>query len=187
MTNELDTTPLEQDELANLKDRANKLGIKYNANIGLDKLRNKVNMALTDPKEPMNVTTVPLPLKETKQQRNARLHRESSKLIRVNVVCMDPNKKEYTGEVITVSNSAVGTFKKFIQFNTDDGYHIPQIIYKHLKEKKCQVFHNVKAANGVTVKRGKLIPAFAIEVLAPLTEVELKDLATQQAMAKGQI
>lgn len=183
---------VQQDELELLKQRATTLGIAYHPSIGLEKLRIKINNELNDdPEVPdevsvvKNKNVVKIPV-ETKQQRNARLHRESSRLIRVNITCMNPNKKEWSGEVFTISNSAVGTFKKFVQFDTEEGYHVPEIILKHIKERKCQVFVNKKLANGNTIKVGKLIKEFSVAILEPLTQEEMKDLAIKQAMAQGQ-
>jgi hypothetical protein len=51
-----------------------------------------------------------------------------------------------------------------------------------MKRKKRQEFRNVKTRNGMEIKEGYLVPAFAIEELSPLTEEELKELARKQAM-----
>ena len=110
---------------------------------------------------------------------------EATKLVRIRVTCMNPAKKEWEGEIITVGNAGVGTYKKYIPFNADEGWHVPNIIYQALQERQCQVFVSSKTKNGVTIRQGKLIKEFAIEVLPPLTEEELKDLAQRQAMAKS--
>jgi hypothetical protein len=47
------------------------------------------------------------------------------------------------------------------------------------------VFYPVKTMHGVTVRKGKLIKEFAIEVLPQLTPEELRDLAQRQAMANA--
>ena len=75
--------------------------------------------------------------------------------------------------------------KKYVPFNADDGWHVPNIIYETMKERQCQVFTSSKTKNGVTMRQGKLIKEFAIEVLPPLTEEELKDLAQRQALAQS--
>ena len=98
---------------------------------------------------------------------------------------MNPNKKEWEGEIITAGNAGVGTFKKYIPFNADEGWHVPNIIYQVLKGRECQVFSTVTGPRGNKFRKGKLIKEFAIEVLPPLTEDELKDLAQRQAMAKS--
>lgn len=166
------------DELTLLKERADLMGIKYHPSIGLATLKEKVNSALSGAEEEEEVTVN----EETPEQKRARLIAEATKLIRIRLTCMDPNKKGWTGEIFTVSNDIVGTVRKFVPFNAENGYHVPNIIYKHLKRKKRQEFRTIKTRKGMDIKQGYLVPAFAIEVLPPLTPTELKDLAQRQAM-----
>lgn len=174
---------LQQDELSTLKARADLLGISYHPSIGVEKLREKLAAAITD--EAKNEDTEDSKPTESEAQKRLRLLQEATKLVRIRVTCMNPAKKEWEGEIITVGNSAVGTLKKYIPFNADEGWHVPNIMYEALKERQCQVFVSTKTKNGVTIRQGKLIKEFAIEVLPPLTEEELKDLAQRQAMAKS--
>lgn len=171
------------DELEVLKARADKLGIKYHPSISLAKLKEKVSEGLKD-ETPEEVVTVK-PGKETDVQLKARKRREANALIRIRVSCMNPNKKEWDGEIITTGNTNTGTIKKFVPFNSDEGYHVPHMIYEQLLQRQCQVFVTVKDNRGNKVRKGKLIKEFAIEVLPPLTEKELKELAQRQAMAAG--
>ena len=90
------------------------------------------------------------------------------------------------GEIITVANNAVGTVKRYVPFNTEDGWHVEHILLEQLRERQCQIFVTEKDSRGNKVRKGKLIREFAIEVLDPLTEEERADLAQRQAMAKGQ-
>ena len=99
---------------------------------------------------------------------------------------MNPAKKEWEGEIITVANNAVGTVKRYVPFNTEDGWHVEHILLEQLRERQCQIFVTEKDSRGNKVRKGKLIREFAIEVLDPLTEEELAELAQRQAMAKGQ-
>jgi len=175
-------------ELTLLKTRADTLGITYHTNIGVDKLKLKIENKLdgvSDSVEEVAAKPVPqAPQKETIMQRNTRLRQEASKLVRIRVVCMNPEKKSYTGEIITVSNAVVGTFKKFVSFGNDEGWHVPNIIYKQLLERRCQTWVTSKV-NGKTVKKSVMIKEFAVEVLDPLTPTEMKDLATKQAMSQS--
>lgn len=125
----------------------------------------------------------PITKPETTAEKNARMRKDAAKLVRCRITCMNPAKTEYEGEIFTVSNSIVGTFRKYVPYNADEGWHIPKIIFDHLQEKQCQVFHTVKDDRGRKVRKGKLIREFAIEVLPPLTKEELEDLAQRQAMA----
>lgn len=174
------------DELTSLKARADLMGITYHPSIGVDKLREKVQAALENkPTAPEKEDVTAASKSETPAERQARKRHEAGALVRIRVTCMNPAKKEWDGEIITTGNSVVGTFKKYIPFNSDEGWHVPQIIYNQLVSRQCQVFTTVTDARGNKVRRGKLIREFAIEVLPQLTPQELHDLAQRQAMAKS--
>lgn len=123
---------------------------------------------------------------ETPLERLIRLKAHANALIRVNISVMNPVMKEWEGEIITGGNSLVGSIKKYVHFNTTDGYHIPRVIYNILRDRECQIFYTAKDDRGNKVRRAKSIKEFAIEVLEPLTQEELSDLAASQA-ARGSI
>lgn len=124
--------------------------------------------------------------KETKAEAKYRLRREASRLVRINVINMNPLKSELEGEIITVGNSVIGTVSKYVHFNTTDGWHVPWIIYRTMKDRQCQIFVSKKVAPGKPATRhAKLIREFAIEVLDPLTPSELAELKQRQLMASG--
>ena len=181
--------PTESSELETLKQRADMMGIKYHPNTGLDKLKAKINNALDGGEENKAIKELStgdkeyLTGEEFKRIQESNKKRDINKLVRVRVTCMNPMKKEWEGELISVGSSKLGTFKKYIPYNVE--WHIPKIIYDHLKERKCSVFHTVKDARGQKVRKSKLVPEFSIETLPPLTTEELKDLAQRQAMTKG--
>lgn len=177
-----------QDELAALKARADLLGLSYHPTIGVEKLREKVNAAATSTTEASVAATVPEnlnPAVESEAERRYRKKREANELVRVRVTCMNPAKSEWEGEIFTAGNSLVGSFTKFVPFNSEDGWHIPRIIYNQMIERKCQIFVTTRDARGNSTRTGKLIKEFAIEVLPQLTVDELHDLAQRQAMAKS--
>lgn len=184
MSDDNETTLPPQDELTTLKARADLLGVTYHPSIGLDKLREKVSAALSG-EAPTPITKPTVAEEETEGQLRARMRREATALVRIRITCMNPAKKDWEGEVITAGNSLVGTFKKYVPFNADAGWHVPTVIYQLLKDRQCQVFVTVKSARGVDVRKGKLIKEFAIEVLDPLTQEELAELAQRQALARS--
>lgn len=175
------------DELTLLKQRAQTLGIKFHPSIGLESLRSKVSAALTgeDAEKAAEEPVPEAPAAESRIQMRNRLRKEASALVRVRVTCMNPNKKEWKGEIFTASNSIVGTFRKYVQFNTEEGWHVPQIILNMIKARQFQTFYTIKNERGVAVRKGKLVPEFAVEVLPPLTEKELLELSRRQALAGG--
>jgi hypothetical protein len=197
---ELDDGPSKKDILLEgLKKKADLMGIKYHHRIGVEKLTNLIKeheAAAEKPAEPRPQTAPgaapaiakkeeALPKGVRKLTRMEHLRREASRQVRIRVTCMNPAKKEWEGEIYTVSNSVVGTFKKFVPFNNEDGWHVPNIIYKHMKERQCQIFYNVKGPRGNKIRKGKLIRELNIEVLPPLTAQERSELARKQAMARN--
>lgn len=192
-------TELTQDELTTLKARADLMGITYHPSIGVEKLRDKIAAAIsTDekvegqaPTEDSVVTPpadepVAAPKAETEGERRKRKKMEALALVRIRLTCMNPNKKDWDGEIITVGNSLVGTVSRYIPFNAEEGWHVPAIMLEMLKNRQCQLFSTVKTKNGISVRQSKLIREFAIEILPQLTEKELRDLAQRQAMAAGE-
>ena len=169
-------------ELQSLKARADLLGISYHPSIGVEKLREKVNAAVDTPAEEV---ALPVSTEETEQEFRLRKRNEANALVRVRVTCMNPSKREWDGEIFTCGNSNIGTFRKYVPFNAEDGWHIPRVIFNHLQERMCQVFTTVRDSRGNSTRQGKLIKEFAIEVLPQLTAEELHDLAQRQAMAKS--
>jgi len=177
------TDEIIQDELSVLKARADQMGISYSKNIGAEKLRVRIEDALNDTE--LVVEAPKKEAKETAGQRRNRLRKEAGALVRVRVTCMNPNKREWQGEIFTVANAVVGTFRNYVPFNIEDGWHIPEIVFQQVKARKCQVFKTVNGPRGEKIRKGTLIPEFSVDVLPPLTEKELADLAKRQAMAGG--
>lgn len=177
-------------ELENLKSRAEKLGVKFHPSISAEKLREKIKAAQSEGEgsvgEQPEVKSATGTNEESPAAKKLRMKREALKLVRVRITCMNPAKKEWEGEIITVANNAVGTVKRYVPFNTEDGWHVEHILLEQLRERQCQIFVTEKDSRGNKVRKGKLIREFAIEVLDPLTEEELAELAQRQAMARGQ-
>jgi len=185
MTDVIETN--EQDEMATLKATAELMGISYHPSIGIDKLRSKIEAGtfntVNNKTDPVFVAPViPVVPKEIAGVQRARMAKEANALVRIRLSCMNPAKKDWDGEIITVGNSVVGSIKKFIPFNADDGWHVPRIMLEMLRNRKCQVFTTERSKNGVNVRKGKLIKEFSIEILDPLTQIELNELARRQAM-----
>ena len=183
---EFDTS--EEAELAALKERARMMGLKISPKIGLEKLRAKIEAKLN----PIAEETMDLE-EETEVQRKARIRKkqklEQMALIRCRIANLNPSKRDLRGEIFTVANKYVGTVRKFIPYGeaTDNGYHIPQIIYEQLKTRKfLQVnTRNDRSAGNQIVVDQRWVPEFSIEVLPQLTKEELDKLAASQSAAGG--
>jgi hypothetical protein len=191
MSHDTDITLETIDQLAVLKGRADLLSIRYHPSIGLEALREKINqvMAAKDVEVAAHVpaTVVFQAAQESDVARRIRKKREANTLVRVRITCMNPAKKEHLGEIFTAGNSLVGSYTKFVPFNLEDGWHIPQIILTQIKNRECQVFTSTRDARGYMSRKGKLIKEFGIEVLDPLSPDELQELAQRQAMAKAPV
>lgn len=195
----------EKTELDLLKDRATLMGLAFHPSIGVDKLKAKIDEKLNEgqnvtaaegandpvlgaPDDAMQINQAAVLIAgrpaqaETRPQKVARLRKEALRLIRCRITCMNPNKRDWEGEVITVSNSFIGTERKYVPFNAEEGWHVPHIIFEQLQQRQCQVFYTKReAGTGAKKRMSKLIKEFAIEVLPPLTKNELQDLALRQA------
>ena len=200
------------DELTSLKARAATMGITYHPSICPDKLRDKINASLkgeTDHDEEPAVkeseivppvitpaeaaklptTEVPVvPVKKTKTKKellalyHTQVRKDANKLVRIRLTCMNPDKTQWPGEVFDVGNSITGSIKKFVPFEAEDGYHVPQMIYDVLVARKYQQHKKVRLANGNWGIKSGLVREFAVEVLSPLGTKGIKALAERQAL-----
>lgn len=177
-------------ELEVLKQRATLMNIKFSNNISVEKLREKIEAAQAKDEPEVKESTVnPLGEKQEagvkKMTLGQKIRAEQTRLIRVRIQNLDPKKKDLPGEIITVANEYMGTVRKFVPFGevTDNGYHIPYCIYEFLKERKFINITTRKGKNGLPDIRATEAREFSIEVLPPLTEAELAQLAQAQIAA----
>lgn len=184
-TEDIQESPAEA--LAALKTRADRLGIQYHPSIGYEKLSEKVTAALTaaTTEQPQQPKAVVMDQTETLNEKRARKKREAFKLTRIRITCMNPAKREWEGEIFTGGNDEVGSVTKYVPFNNDEGWHVPQILLNIIQDRQCQVFHSVRQPNGTSVRKSKIIKEFAVEILDQLTPEEIKDLALRQAATKS--
>lgn len=195
-------------ELLELRAKADELGVKYHHRAGVKKLKeaianhekesiqkakqearqeevlNQAPAAVADTQLPPGTTARMLTPAQYEAMELERKKKEMNRLIRCRIQCMNPAKREWPGEIISVGSAQMGTFKKFIPYNGEP-YHVPKAIFDFLKERKCRIGVKKRDKYGNDTTEGKLIDEYAIEVLPPLTAEELKDLARKQAMAAG--
>lgn len=177
-------------ELEVLKQRATLMNIKFSNNISVEKLREKIEAAQAKDEPEVKESAVnPLGEKQEagvkKMTLGQKIRAEQTRLIRVRIQNLDPKKKDLPGEIITVANEYMGTVRKFVPFGevTDNGYHIPYCIYEFLKDRKFINITTRKGKNGLPDIRATEAREFSIEVLPPLTEAELAQLAQAQIAA----
>lgn len=182
------------DELAMLKERAKLMGISISGNIGIDALKKKIEHHLAGKKEeadePANLSVgsnAPRKKSKAEQEQDLReqLWADEMALVRCRIYNMNPSKRDLHGEIITVANRFVGTVRKFIPFGeaTDNGYHIPKIIFNDLKARQFQSI-TTKTVNGKIEVKTRMVPEYNIEVMPPLSAEELQELALKQEAAE---
>ena len=104
------------------------------------------------------------------------------KLIRVIVRPNDPLKLESRGEIFSFGNSTANggkVVKKFVPFNNEEGWHVPNIIFENIKAAECQIFKKV-TRNGQETMEAQKIKAYNVEVLSDLTQEEIDRIAIRQ-------
>lgn len=192
-SNEQQTSNGPEAELAMLKQRATTLGLNFHPNIGLETLRERVNAKINGETEvsefeqvrPTATTQTPRVLSKFEQEQQIRhqQQRDHMKLVRIRIACLNPDKKDLPGEVFTVANRYLGTVRKYVPYGeqTENGYHVPHVLYEDLKQRRFQQVHVRKNHLQQEVITKKLVLEYSIEVLEPLTEHELARLANTQA------
>jgi hypothetical protein len=198
-------------KLAHIRAQADTLGVKYHHNAKVATIAKAIDQHLinendaqtapvplaesakraVDPNEPpeavkrfLKTPVIPLTEEEYKEGLRRKNRKNVGALVRCRVQCMNPAKRDWPGEIISVGSAKLGTFKKYVPFNNEE-YHIPKIIYDMMVEKKCSAFFNGTDNRGHKTRKARQISEYAIEVLTPLTPQEIKELARKQAMAAG--
>lgn len=126
-----------------------------------------------------------LPEKVKTRVIRTRQRKEHLALIRCQIFCNNPKKNDLRGEIITVGNKYVGTVRKMVPFGeaTENGYHIQKILFEALKRRKYQKITVVKRQDGTEEVKTQLVPEYTLNVLPPLTQDELDELALRQTAA----
>ena len=109
---------------------------------------------------------------------------EAMKLVRIVVTPNDPLMSGYPGLIFTVGASGLNNgkmIKKYVPFNNEEGWHVPNIIYNQIKHAEMQKFKTVTRPNGEKVLEPYITQKFNVRVLDPLTKEELERLAAAQA------
>lgn len=185
-------TPLDIDEV---RARANELGVKYHHRAGAAKIQEAIDAFLNaqtaddsveETPQVKKEKIVPMTQAEYRKKYDTERKKQAGRLVRCRVTCMNPNKREWQGEIISVGSAKLGTFKKFVPFDGRE-YHLPKIIFDALKERKYSTFYTVRNDRGQEIRKARLVPEFSIQELPPLTKAELADLAKKQALAEGQV
>jgi glycyl-tRNA synthetase (class II) len=180
-------------EIESLRRKCDLMGIPWEKNSGAHILRRQIEEKSGESLEADSSPKVLYPGKvrmynenQWSQKQIEDRAKEANRLVRVRVQCLDPMKKDWEGEIISVGSSKLGTFKKYVPYKAEEPYHIPRIIYEHLISRKHRVGYDQRdSETGRVTRQHKLVASYAVEVLPPLNERELKALAQKQSMAAG--
>lgn len=113
---------------------------------------------------------------------------QALRLVRVRIQNLDPSDAAISGAIISLQNKYTGKISKFIPYGeeTENGYHIPWMIYQHLKQWKFPLRKEQKGGRfGVKTYKTVMVNKFSIEILDPLTIAELRQLANHQRASQS--
>ena len=173
----------EMTELESLKERADMMGLKYHPRVGVAKLKAAIEKSLNgEADEPEDDEPDVAPKISSRQAREVKRKatvKDMSRLIRITLSCNDPQYNKRGGIMKEVGNS-YGSFKKYIPF--DKEFHVPKVIVDHLRSCTFQKSVTKKSRDtGRKITTYTTAKQFVIDVLEPLTEQQIKDLAVSQA------
>ena len=106
------------------------------------------------------------------------------KLVRIIVTPNDPLMTAYPGLIFTVGASGINRgrmIKKFVPFNNEEGWHVPNIILQQIEHAEMQKFKTVTMPNGEKVLEPYITKKFNVRILDPLTPEEMDRLTASQA------
>lgn len=170
---DIDKNEIVTDERELLIQRATELGLKFSPNIGTDTLRERVNEKLAGPKVEESASKPSF----------LELRAKATKLIRVRITNLNPNKKHSEGEWFRAGNDVIPHVARFVPFEIET--HVEEILLTTIRNRKYT--HITQRTKREVAQAGEMAPPpkrlrneFSIEVLPPLTDTELKALAAQQ-------
>lgn len=180
-------SPEAEATIASLKKRADLLGISYKSNTSIATLQKAINDKLNESVGGEDKNTAESNSPEavaTKASITEDAYKKAMKLHRVIITPMESNKAaNHERELFCAGNTLVGTVKRVVEFG--EPWHVEHILLNSIKEKKYQMFVSKKNAQGVSVTSAKLVPAYSIAYLDPLTPEELEELADQQIRTRS--
>jgi hypothetical protein len=183
--------------------QAKELGVKVHHMAGEQKIQDAIDAHLAESAEsesaannfgaPVNKNQidketgkiVPLTAEQYRASTAPDRKKTLNRLVRCRITCMNPAKRAWPGEIISVGSAKNGTFKKYIPFDGRE-WHIPNVIFEELKSRKYSHFYSVRDSRGHETRKGRLMDEFSIDVLPPLTPSERQKLVKEQALANNQ-
>lgn len=148
----------------------------------------QVNKPVRVQKPKINLMTVDPSTIENLATRREAIRAQALRLVRVKIQNLDPNDSAVTGAIISLQNKYTGKVAKLIPFGdeTENGYHIPWMMYEHLKQWKFPLRKEVRGGRfGVKTYKTVMANKFNVEILPPLSMTELTELKNHQRASQS--
>ena len=148
----------------------------------------QVNKPVRVQKPKIDLLTVDPSTIEDLGLRREAIRAQALRLVRVKIQNLDPNDAAVTGAIISLQNKYTGKVSKLIPFGdeTENGYHIPWMMYEHLKQWKFPLRKEIRGGRfGVKTYKTVMTNKFNVEILPPLTMTELTELKNLQRASQS--
>ena len=151
------------------------MGVKVHHNANLKTLQQAFDEAKATPLEG-------IPVDSLKTDHKAHLIMK-----RYKISCMNPVKRDWTGEIFTAGNDRVGTVRKFVPYNciAAEAWHIPAIIVEGILAQKYLEITMKKDRNGHDYVSKAWKPSFVLSELPELSVDEMQRLAHHQRLVSA--
>ena len=180
---------IENMDIEDVKAELTGRGIKMHHKTNAIKLRKTLqdDVDKNDTKVPVEVKSSPVKPAKVKKKPEMTLEEKCLHLKRIIVIPNDPEMSGHSGLVFTVIVSAINNgkaIKKYVPFNNEEGWHVPNVICNQIANAEMQKFKSVKTHNGETVLQPYQAKKYNVQVLPDLSQKEIDKLAASQA-ARG--
>lgn len=166
---------LSMSDLIELKAQADELGIKYSPNISAATLQQRINDALAGKEDSSDTSGEITPIPVLSQaEKIKQIRKEALRLVRVIITPMDSTKRDYHGEIFQFSNRILSA-KRFVPFGHTT--HVEAVLLEQIKQR--QMRQTIPETRD-KAPESRLMPAFAVQELPPLTAQDLAELAQAQ-------
>jgi len=113
---------------------------------------------------------------------------QALRLVRVTIQNVDPGDAVLAGGIVTTMNKYTGKVTKYVPYGeeSEGGYHIPWMLYEHLRDWKFPLRKEQKGGRfGVKTYKTTMVSKFKIDILPSLTLDELREMANHQRAAQS--
>lgn len=180
---------MSDDTMKALKAEADSLGIKYHVAIKEETLEERIALHKREAEDMIAVDKKEEKEKEESQKKPVqsamapesdamKAAKEANKLIRCTIAPMNPQERDLSFRMFDCGNKYTGKIAKVIPFNKP--WHVPQMILDFIKEQRFLTARMTRTETGKEVMQQNWAPSYAVNILDPLTNDELKHIAASQ-------